>query len=142
MEYLNDEQKERIQMNNEYITIAEDIKSQREQQVKSIKKAFDDIKNTISPSPWKIAGDFIRNVTDEDPAMLITRTAFGSMIKGNIRDRALKNIGMSITGEKPVQQKTPSLGQVEPECLWIKKHIRLYIRLKQDPGSLMMISQH
>lgn len=125
MEYMSEEQKQRIRMNNDYIDMSEQMTQRNNERINNIRDAIKEIKNTIAPSPWKLAGDLIRTVTDTDPTTIITKDGIGSMAKSTMRSHAFKNIGLAITGSKPIEQKQ-NLSDVQPVLQNVEAHRAIY----------------
>lgn len=97
MEYLTEEERIRLDNNNDKLKLKKQIKENQQKDIEDLVDKIDLIKDTlIFPSPSAIAARVIEQMTGSSPEDLVIRHGIGTMVKRNIGRKGLKRFGESI----------------------------------------------
>ena len=101
MEYLTDEERQRLERNNARLKLKKEIEQQNEEELEQLAEKIDLIKDTlIFPSPTAIAGRVIEQMTGTPPEVLLLNRGVGTMIKRNVGRKGWKRLGRSLFDPK------------------------------------------
>jgi hypothetical protein len=108
MEYMDDDLRNRMEQNNQILGEETDAAARQEAQIKNIQESVNRIKETVNPSPVKLAAKALKKMTGKDPSYFISE-GVQVIHKRSREHRSLRSIGSRLLGEPTENNKGISL---------------------------------
>lgn len=92
MNFLSDDQIDRLERNNEILAYEEEMKRQDAEQLERIRKSIKEISQIVRPSPTKMIAEGVKIMTNKEPVEIVAEFGILKMLKRNLVRRASKKM--------------------------------------------------